>query len=295
MKPSLAILATNYNTWDLATRCVNACFEQDADHFDNLYIYDDCSPIPFTGTFPEGVTLLRGKKNLGLTKALNVAFSAVREDIVVLFDSDAYPTTPFCMEVARLFEADPKLGLIALRTVGTGGGPSESYTTEPNLWSLLLGQALYAKFESSLADRSGKISVFTCAMAIRKTAFDEIGGFDENFDWLDLDHDFSMRMNRSQWNVAIAPDARIFHEGGGTPQETRHRLLRFYKTRWYLLRKFNRIAMPFVAKWLILLRLSIEYAVLKVFGKLLIKNQTRLQDKVEGRKALLQYCYANYR
>jgi GT2 family glycosyltransferase len=295
LKPSLAILATNYNTWDLTTRCVDACVQQDAGHFDKLYIYDDCSTIPFTGTFPGCVQLIRGAKNLGLTRALNAAFASVEEDVVVLFDSDAYPTTPFCLEVSKLFEADPQLGLVALRTVGTSGAPSESYTTEPNLWSLLLGQALYAKFESSLADRSGRVSVFTCAMAIRKSAFDEIGGFDENFDWLDLDHDFSMRMNRSRWRVKIAPDARIFHEGGGTPQETRHRLLRFYKTRWYLLRKFDRIAMPLVAKWLILLRLSIEYAVLKIFGALLIKNRMSLKDKVEGRKALLKYCYTHYR
>ncbi|MGB6686600.1 MAG: glycosyltransferase [Terracidiphilus sp.] len=291
---SLAILVTNYNTWEIAKRCVDACFQQDRGRFDRLLVYDDCSTEESAGEFPESTQLYKGCPNLGLTKALNVAFGMVKEDIVVLFDSDAYPTTPFCDSVKDLFAEDPQLGLITLRTIGRTGKPTQSFAAEPNVWSLLLGQNLYAKMERWLADRSGRIVVFTCAMAVRKCAFDELRGFDEAFDWIDLDLDFSMRMNRSRWRVEIAPGPRVFHEGGGAPQLTRKRVGRFYKNRWYLLNKFHRIRMKKVVKALILARLYIEYTILRVAGKLLFSDETIRNDKVMGRRELIRFCTDTY-
>ena len=293
-KPSVAIVITNYNTWELTHRCVQHCFSHDAGHFDALLIYDDCSSTEFEGSFPNTTRLYRGSPNVGLTKALNTAFGLVSEDIVVLFDSDAYPTTPFCDDVKEMFKKDPSLGLIGLRTVGRTGRRTESYTSEPNIWSLLLGQALYSKMERWLADKSQRISVFTCAMAVRKAAFLELNGFDENFDWLDLDIDFSMRMNRSRWKVEIASGPLIFHEGGGTAQITRNRLLRYYKTRWYLLRKFHRVPMKRLVKTLILARLWVEYLILLSLGPVIIGNKEVREDKIQGRRELIQYCFANY-
>lgn len=287
---SLAIVLTNYNTWDLALRCVEACFHQDRGRFDSLLIYDDCSQVEFTGSFPDGARLYRGCPNRGLIKSLNVAFQLVTDDVIVLFDSDAYPTTPFCDAVRTMFEKDDDLGLVALRTIGRSGRPTESYTPEPNVWSLLLGQALHGRLGRWLDDRSGRISVFTCAMAVRKSAFDELGGFDEQFDWLDLDHDLSMRMNRSKWKVAIVPDPRVFHEGGGTPQLTRQRVLRFYKNRWYLLNKFNRVPLKKLTKILILTRLYIEYAILRIGGPILFPDEAIRNDKVTGRRELIRLC-----
>ena len=292
---SLAIVVTNYNTWDLTQRCVENCYRHDAGHFDTLLVYDDCSSTEFDGSFPETTRLYRGSSNVGLTKALNTAFGLVAEDVVILFDSDAYPTTPFCNDLKKMFDNDPALGIVALRTIGRDGQRTESYTSEPNIWSLLLGQALYSKTGRWLADKSQRICVFTCAMAVRKAAFLELNGFDGNFDWLDLDNDFSMRMNRSRWKTEIAEGPRVFHEGGGTAQLTRNRVLRFYKARWYLLRKFHRVPVRRVIKVLILLRLCVEYLILLAFGPVLIGDKAKREDKIQGRRELIEFCFANYR
>jgi GT2 family glycosyltransferase len=287
---SIAVLLTNFNTWEIARRCVEACFAQDRGRFASIHVYDDCSTVEPTVAFPAGTQLHRGQTNLGLTKALNAAFKLVKEDIVVLFDSDAYPTTPFCDEIREMFTRDPDLGLVALRTVGAGGRATQSYATEPNVWTLLLGQALYAKLDRWLHDRSGRIAVFTCAMAVRKTAFDDLHGFDEAFDWLDLDIDFGMRMNRSRWKVAVAANARIFHEGGGAPQLMRNRVARYYKNRWYLLKKFHRIRLPRLVKMLILIRLYFEFAILRLAGVFLFPDPAVRHDKLTGRRELIRLC-----
>ena len=294
MLPTVAILITNYNTWEITQRCVQNCFRHDASNFERILVYDDGSPQEFAGKFPEGTTLYRGASNVGLVKALNRAFRMITEDIVLLYDSDAYPIGPVCEEVKRMFAQDGSLGLVALRTVGSAGRATESFSTEPNVWSILLGQTLYAKSEKWLKDKSGRLTIITCAMAVRRTAFEEMNGFDENFDWLDLDHDFSMRINRSRWKVAVAEQARVFHEGGGTPQLTRQRVLRFYKSRWYLLRKFGRVPMRPLVKALIVVRLSVEYAILKLLGRILFRNREVREDKTQGRRDLIRFCIETF-
>jgi GT2 family glycosyltransferase len=293
-KLTVAILVTNYNTWDLIERCVQACYLHDEGHFDSLVVYDDGSQSDFAGSFPASTRIIKGSTNLGLTKALNIAFGLVSEDIVVLFDSDAYPVSAFCEEARRMFEQEPELGLVGMQTIGLDGLPTESYSSEPNIWSLLLGQFLYSKFEPWLADKSGRLSIFTCAMAVRMAAFRELNGFDGEFDWIDLDRDFSMRMNRSQWKTSIAPDARVFHEGSGTPQLTRKRVLRFYKARWRLLDKFQRLPFRTLSKLLILFRLSVEFLVFACLGPIFIRNRSVLRDKVQGRREVIAFCMKNY-
>jgi GT2 family glycosyltransferase len=289
----VAVVITNYNSWALAQKCAQHCLDYDAGSISTLLVYDDCSASAPPAGFPREAKVFRSPQNRGLTKSLNAAIRMTREEIVVVFDADAYPTTPFCKAVTEMFANDSRLGIVALRTIGSSGQGTESYTSEPNFWSILLGLGLYAKTEKWLRDRSGRLSVFTCAMAVRRRAFEEIGGFDEEFDWLDLDHDFSMRMNRSGWGIAVCPDPRIFHEGGGSPQLTRHRVLRYHKNRWYLLRKFNRIPAPAFVKFLIGLRLRIEYSILVLFGRLLIRDPRTREDKILGRKDLIVYWDGN--
>ena len=287
---SIAVLLTNHNTWELAQQCVNACFEMDRGNFRNLLVYDDCSTVEFAGSFPQGVTLYRGKPNRGLTKSLNIAFGMISEDIVVLFDSDAYPVTPFCEAIRSMFARDAGLGLVAFRTVGRNGRTTQSMEAEPNAWGLVLGQKLSVKLRRWVADRSGRFIVFTCAMAVRRQAFEELNGFDEAFDWLDLDIDFSMRMRQAGWKIDVASEPRAYHEGGGTPQLTSKRVERFYRNRWYLLNKFSKIRFKSLARAFMVSRLLVELGILTVAGRFIYADRSVLLDKITGRKNCIRVC-----
>lgn len=132
-------------------------------------------------------------------------------------------------------------------------------------------------------------------MATRTEAYRSMGGMDEKFDWLDLDLDYSMRLRKNGWKVATELSVKVFHEGGGTPQLQRHRVLRFYKSRWYLLRKHGQITHAGVARAFVLTRLIIERAVLTVFGNLLFRTPDIAADKLLGRRELISYCRKYYR
>lgn len=291
---SIGVLITSYNTWELSRECAAKCLEVDGNRLKQVLVYDDCSPQAQTVEFPPGVTVYRAPQNTGLCRALNLAYAMVDADVVVQYDADAYPLAPFAEELRALFAADPKLGLVGFRTTGSRGQVTESFMKEPNLWGLLLGQALFARLERWLGDRSGRINVTMCSMGVRKAAYTAIGGFDEALEFLDIDHEFSMSMNRAGWKVMISDRLRACHEGGGTKTRGSRRLLLFYKARWYLLRKFGKVPAPGLVKALILLRLRLELAVLHVLGGWLYRDAETRADKLQGRRDLIAYCRENY-
>ena len=291
---SVGVLVLNYNTWNLALRALDAAIRLEAGNVTEYVLFDDGSPNPPPREIDSRIRLIRGESNRGFGRALPVAFAAMKSEIVVLFDSDAYPMTPFSEKVREHFERDARLGQLGFRAKDANGTQTESYLNEPTQWSLILGQALYARLRTK-APQPDRLCVITGCMATRAEAHAQVGGFDADFDFLDVDVDYSIRLRRGGWKVEIDPAIEAFHVGGGTPQLTRHRILHFYKSRWRLLRKHGLMPSPRLARAVILTRLACEKAILEIFGRLLFSSRKVLDDKILGRKELLAYCRSNFR
>jgi GT2 family glycosyltransferase len=291
---TVGVMVLNYNTWEIALRAMDAAVELSYPTVTEFLLFDDGSPAPPPEGIDPRIQVMLGGVNRGFAKALVVAFAQMKSDIVVVFDSDAYPLSSFAEQVREHFEADERLGQIGFQALDENGVPTESFWREPSQWSLLLGQGLYARLPHKPLGPTNLCAMAGC-MALRMTTYAQVGGIDENFDMLDLDLDYSMRVRRSGWKVIPDRSLTVFHVGGGTPQLTRKRILRWYKCRWYLLRKHALIQFPRLAKAIILMRLQIERLMLVVFGGFLYKNPEILADKLIGRQDLITYCSENYR
>ncbi len=292
---SLGVLVLNYNRWDLALRALDAAILLEAKAVEEYVLFDDGSPTPPPAGIDCRIRVIRGGVNRGYTRALKIAFAEMKSDLIVLFDADAYPLAPFATRVRERFECDKQLGQLAFFAEAENGSPAESFlTSEPTKWSLLLGQRLHT-WTSQKEPRSPQLCVFSCCMATRLEAYIQVGGIDENFDFLDADLDYSMRLRRSGWTVATDPSLKAFHPGGAWQQLQRHRVLRFYKSRWYLLRKHGLITNVPVARAFILMRLRLERMLLKIFGTLWFRNPDVLSEKILGRRELISYCREHYR
>lgn len=290
---SIGVLVLNYNTWELALRALNAAIRLEANAVSEFVLFDDGSPEPPPAGIDPRVTVLRGGSNVGFSRALQVAFAQMKSDIVVLFDSDAYPLTPFADPVRQHFERDARRGQLGFRTENENGSPTESFFAEPTQWSLILGQALHSRVSRKKLLPSN-LCVITGAMATRKEAYRDIGGFDPILNFLDVDVDYSMSLRKKGWTVDIDTSIRALHVGGGTVKAQRNRLLEYYKSRWYLLHKHDLMSNRWIARCIILGRLRCEKMILRLFGRLLFPAPEVLADKVLGRQALLSYCRANF-
>lgn len=293
---SLGVVVTNYNTWGIALRCVEQVLAHGAG-VDRVVLRDDASTIPRPAAIDERVEVVVNRTNLGLVRTLNRALREIGTDLVVLFDSDAYPTNDFAGPVRRAFESDPTLAVAGFSTVGSSGWPTGSSEPEPGVASLLLGQRLHALWLRLFGrGAEGRTSVYTCAMAVRREAVLELGGFDERFDWLDLDHELCMKVHRSRYRVGRLPEVVAFHEGSGTPQRSSERVLRFYKARWLLLTKFGKVRHPGLVRRAVIARLAVEWCLLQALRPFAPRRRRDdLRDKLLGRRLALSHALDEYR
>lgn len=292
---SVGVLVLNYNTWDLALRALNAAIRLEPASIREYVLFDDGSQVTPPVGIESRIRVIRNGVNRGYAGALKAAFGEMKSDLVVVFDADAYPLAPFATCVRERFERYKQLGQLAFFAEDETGSPTGSFLNrEPTKWSLLLGQRLDG-WISRKGPQSTDLCAFSCCMATRLEAYMEVGGIDENFDFLDADLDYSMRLRRSGWKISTDPSLRAFHIGGGWSQLQRHRVLRFYKSRWYLLRKHHLITNVHLARAFILTRLRLERISLKLFGSLLFRNPDVLSEKILGRRDLISYCREHYR
>jgi GT2 family glycosyltransferase len=131
-------------------------------------------------------------------------------------------------------------------------------------------------------------------MAVRREAFESVDGFDESFDFLDADTDFSMRLRQAGWRLGKCEDIVAYHEGGGSPQSTAKRVVRHHRNRWRLLKKHRKLDRQQGVKWLLYARHCIEYAILLLARNLLCADPKRWNDKLAGRSALLRGVWGAY-
>ncbi len=291
---SVGVLVLNYNTWELALRALDVAMRLEAGNVTDYVLFDNGSSSPPPMEIDSRIRVVRGGSNRGFGRALVEAFTMMQSDIVVVFDSDAYPLTPFSQKAKEHFERDARLGQLGFRAQDENGMQTESFFSEPTQWSLILGQALYARV-SRKAPRLDRLCVITGCMATRTEAYAQVGGFDAKFEFLDVDVDYSIRLRRQGWKVEVDPSIRAFHVGRGMAQPMRDRVMHFYKSRWRLLRKHGLMRKPRLARAVILARLMCEKAVLQIFGRLLFSSAEIRDDKILGRKELLVYCRSNFR
>ena len=291
---SVGVLVTNYNSWQLARQCVEAHLKLHGDRLARVVLLDDASPTPPPFESDGRFELIINPQNLGFAANLNKGVALMNTDIVLIFDADARPLAPYLDEVRAAFGADPDLALTGFATVDEQNNPTPSSDKEPNVWSLILGQAIYARLGRWLELPEKRVCLWLCTLGVRRETFEQLGGFDEKFDLLDVDIDLSMRVHRAGKHLRLLENVRAFHTGGGTPMFLSHRLLRFYANRWRTLVKHDKMRWPKLAKFAILLRLQLELNVLRLLGRRLFPDAEVRRDKLEGRRRIIRYCRAHY-
>lgn len=284
----ISLIITNYKTWDLTERCIKSVDAVDVDKIiTEIIVVDDCSaePVPHYIQQHQLVKIIVNAANQGYAKSVNIGFKHSTNDICLLLDSDAYLiSNP--KHIFSNFDKNSYLGLLGFKLVDEQGNKTGNGDVEANAWNLILGQQLDSLFKKIFLRKVPIESLYSCAIAVRRTAFFEAGGFDESFDFLDADHDFSMKINRSKWAMNVDNEIIIFHKGGGSPQLTSKRVVRYYTNRLKLLRKHHLLPNENLVKSLILARLYTELFTLSTIGRIKYAKNI-LSDKIYSRKQLI--------
>lgn len=147
------------------------------------------------------VRLIRLHRNLGPTGARNVGVANANADIVVLLDSDTEPLDGAFEAISRRLLEDPELAAVNALQIDAGTG-------QPWWW---WGPHGYPQSEFLEREFDSAFKIEEGASGIRRSVFQQAGGFDERFFMLVEGRDLAARIVRSGYSIRYCPEVRFLH------------------------------------------------------------------------------------
>ncbi len=224
----LKFVVVAYKSSGELTGCLDS-IASDAPAGSMVVVVDNGSPDDSTevaDSHPLRPRIVSSTKNLGFGGGCNLGSEGSDADALFFLNPDARLKPGATALLVAALEADASLGVVAPRVIDpTGESHAASAGAEPSLRSsighfLTLGRipGIRRLFRPVyLADgriRTRPDWVSGAAMLVRKSAYDEIGGFDERIFMYMEDVDLCRRLRAKGWAIGYEPDAVVEHVMG---------------------------------------------------------------------------------
>ncbi len=177
--------------------------------------------------------------NLGYGAAANRGVAVTTADRVLVCNADVEVHPGAVRELAGALDADPRLAMVGPMIRTRTGDRYPSARAFPSLVDAA-GHALFGMFRPGnrftqryqmggvLPGASGTVTVDwlsgACFLA-RRSAFEEVGGFDEAYFMYAEDVDLCWRLGRAGYRVGYCPAAEVTHLQGVSTAHHRYRML----------------------------------------------------------------------
>lgn len=251
----LSIIIVHWNTPRLLAECL-ASIERERSSFPDpveVLVVDCASTAPGLDdalAVAPGTRLIRMSENRGYAAGCNAGARSASGDPLIILNADTILEPHSLGELTRVFELAPHIGMAAPLLLNTDGSIQSAGYRFPGLVNLLFDlwpvpARLYASsLNGRLGPGNGKLPyavdyALGAALAIRRAAYDDVGGFDEGYGMYSEEIDLARALHARGWTCLLAPAARITHVGGAStgqmPSEMQAALWRSrgrYLRRW---------------------------------------------------------------
>ena len=203
--------------------------------------------------------------NLGYGRAANLGAGQVGDaDYLLVCNPDLVLRAGTVKFLVEALDGDPGLGLVGPRLSNTDGTLYPSARTFPDMVDAM-GHGLFGliaprnrftrRYRLLDWDHSARADVDwvsgACFLA-RRSAWDQVGGFDASYFMYMEDVDLCWRLGRAGWRVAYEPAAEVVHVQGVSADLHPYRMLAaHHRSMWLFARRTTtgarRLALPVVA------------------------------------------------
>ncbi len=217
MSPEISAIIVSYNTREMTLQCLTALKADLRDTPAEIFVVDnastDDSPAAIRAAFPD-VHVIENKHNKGFGAANNQAMRQATGQFLLLLNSDAFPKPGAISALLDRLRTHPDHAVVGPKLLNEDGSvqrscypfPSPSHCWRENLW-----------LDRGTSNTDKTIEWITGAcMLVRRSAYEQVGGFDEQFFMYAEESDWQKRFRDAGWKIAFTPMAEVVHKGGGS-------------------------------------------------------------------------------
>jgi N-acetylglucosaminyl-diphospho-decaprenol L-rhamnosyltransferase len=176
-----------------------------------------------------GVRVLEEPENRGYGAGCNRGARNTAREYILFLNSDAVVQAGALEALVAAFDADPRAALVGPRLENPDGSLQPSILRLPTLsrvfsessgLAFLSGGRAPFRGHSATRDYHSRAQEVECvkgaALLVRRTAFEEVGGFDARFFLYAEESDLCARLRDRGWRILFEPAARVVHRGGAS-------------------------------------------------------------------------------
>ena len=218
---AISVIIPTFNRAEMVCRCVQSVLDTKWPSLE-VIVVDDCSPddtaAKIKAQFDEAVKYIRNEKNSFQAVSRNNGAKIATGDFLFFLDDDNIVDKDIFSEVAKAFEENPKLGLVAPMAVHMRPGKNNviwSLGSDFNRWTSqpkdYCPNLPVAELPESPA--SYPTSYYPNGFMVPRKVFDAVGGFDEKYVQIFEESDFGWKIGEAGYEEIVLTTARTEHHG----------------------------------------------------------------------------------
>ena len=287
--PALTVIIVSWNTRDLLRNCLHAVQRQAAGLPLEIVVVDNASADGSADMVEAefaAIPLIRNADNRGFGTACNQGAARATGRHLIFLNPDAEPTAGALPRLVDFLDAHTDVGVAGpLIVTGDDGAPGLTYGYYPSIASALLPLLRpLARLLPGLGDLHALGVVppepgdgtlpreveYVCgaALTVRRSTFEEIGGFDEGFFLYFEETDLCRRARARGARVVYLPEVRVAHqEGASRDKRSGPALTEFHRSLDRFLRKHHGPAYVALVRGAMLLSFFVRYLAARVAAR----------------------------
>lgn len=232
-----SVAIVNYNTCEHLRACLMTI---EPEMVSRVVVVDNASSdgsVSMVQAEYPWVKIYANRKNLGYGAAANQAIAGCEGPHVLLLNSDTRLQPGTLCVLNDYLDRHPGAAIVGPRLLNPNGTLQPSCYPLPTPLHVFLQESTLARLISGipiLRDRYARTWnhaqdrlvpwVLGAALAIRRQAFDAVGGFDTSFFVYAEEIDLCYRLRKAGWQTHFTPRTNIIHYGGASTRQQREEM-----------------------------------------------------------------------
>jgi N-acetylglucosaminyl-diphospho-decaprenol L-rhamnosyltransferase len=218
MEGAASGIVVNYRTEELTAAAVHSLLDEP--EIADVVVIDNGSSQQSSQTLKRNlpkdrVTVVSSEQNIGFARGVNLGVEHTSRPLIFLLNSDAVVEPGSLANLVRRMNDEPSTAVAApIIQSPDGGNQVDSHGEFPSLRTMLL------RTNRRDSDQSRPDWVSGAAMLIRRSAFEQVDGFDPAFHMYLEDVDLCRRLRASGWDIVRVRESRVVHAAGASSQST---------------------------------------------------------------------------
>ncbi len=261
---SVGAVVVTFNSGADVAHCVASLRSQGVGE---IVVVDNGSRDDSLDSLPKGTVVVRNDANLGYGAAANIGARLVAPLHPLIVNPDVLFWPGALARLAAVLD-DDSIGLVGPGQLDARGGRYPAARVFPSLVDGALHAALGRVWRGNPGTRRLRTQSYElgepgdvdwvsgAAVLVRRTAWDDVAGFDPRYFLYFEDVDLCWRLNRRGWRVRYEPSATVVHSGAGSTSRRRSvSVVAHHRSAWRFVAAtttgWRRLLLPIVAAGLI--------------------------------------------